>query len=217
MAKYQRGHPITKLELHRVPFFLEPGYCSKPEGWYETHTSRMVRKFGSLEAFERVKVAHRLMSRAAEAGLDAEGWSDPNLDRRQQSSTLRAHRLIWWLDQTRGWEAAEAAYTQLGKAHFVEGELIDDVAVCVAAAAVAGVDHDEATLFLRSAEGEREVFDTVETVQQLGIHSIPTLLVNGEIALSGAAGYADVLSVLQQSGGSTLGRRRFASTSSADS
>ena len=65
-------------ELHRVPFFLEPAYSSQPEDWWEPHETRMVRKFGSKEAFERVKVSHRLMPRAAEAGLDGEGWTTEN-------------------------------------------------------------------------------------------------------------------------------------------
>jgi hypothetical protein len=147
----------------------------------------MVRKFGSLERFEQVKVAHRLMPRAREAGLHAEGWSDANLDRRRQSSTLRAHRLVLWIDRLQGWcvrvfvcasvhkskvvrvctkarpsflghsfyiqcghtaahtsrEAAERVYQRLGAAHFTEGRLLNDVAVLLEAARVAGVPDAE--------------------------------------------------------------------------
>ena len=42
----------VKCSLHRVPFFLESDYIDQPEGWWEPHETRMVRKFGSKEAFE---------------------------------------------------------------------------------------------------------------------------------------------------------------------
>jgi len=205
----ESGNPVD-LQLHRVPFFLEPGYCTKPEGWWEAHTTRMVRKFGSQAAFDQVKRSHRLMPRAAEAGLDAEGWSDANLDRRRQSSTLRAHRLVCWIDRTRGWEAAEAAYAVLGAAHFVEGEILDDAAVLTRAAAAAGVNEATAVAFLSSDEGESRVLEVADAVQEMGIHSIPTLLINGELVSSGAAGAAEVLQALRASmAASRPGRRLF--------
>ena len=145
------GAAEVDMELHRVPFFLEPGYIHQAEGWWETHTARMVRKFGSQSAFDQVKSAHRLMPRAREVGLDADGWTDANLDRRRQSSTLRAHRLIRWLDETRGWECAERAYAHLHSAHFVEGQLLNDLTVLAGAAEAAGADVIEADSFLRGA------------------------------------------------------------------
>ena len=58
------------FQVHRVPFFLEPGYLTKPDNWTEPHNVRMVRKFGSMEAFDRVKKAHGLIPRGAEVGLN---------------------------------------------------------------------------------------------------------------------------------------------------
>ena len=46
-------------------------YMREPANFTEPHDSRMVRKFGSMEAFERVKAAHGLIPRGAEVGLDA--------------------------------------------------------------------------------------------------------------------------------------------------
>ena len=182
--------PPIDLEVHRVPFFLEPGYMDQPDGWWEPHNTRMVRKFGSQAAFDRVKVAHRLMPRAAEAGLDAEGWSDANLDRRKQSSTLRAHRLIAWLDDTLGWEKAEVAYARLHQSHFVEGGLLNDVAELSAAAAAAGADPLATATFLASDAGADVVIERAETVHALGIHSIPALFVDGRHARARAPGRA---------------------------
>ena len=204
------GKPPIAIELHRVPFFLEPWYVDQPDDWWETHTERMVRKFGSQEAFDSVKLAHQLMPRAKEAGLDQEGWTDANLDRRRQSSTLRAHRLIRWLDATLGWEAAELAYAHLHTGHFVEGELLNDVALLTQAAVAAGADAAATESFLHSTEHEATILMLVAQVHALGIHSIPTLCINGEPTLSGAAGAAEVLQAFRQAtANSSNGRCRF--------
>ena len=182
----------------------------EPEQFWEPHYARMTRKFGSVEAFERVKAAHRLMPRAVEVGLDADGWSDDNLDRRRQSSTLRAHRLIMWLDATVGWERAEAAYAHMNKAHFVDQGLLNDTSLLVGAAAAAGVDEKAATDFIGSAELEPAVRRLLNDVHALGVHSIPTLFVGGRLALSGAAGSDEVLRVLREAAASADGPgRRF--------
>jgi predicted DsbA family dithiol-disulfide isomerase len=200
--------PALAAELHRVPFFLEPWYCDQPRGWWETHTTRQVRKFGSLEAFERVKAAHRLMPRARDAGLDACGWTDQTLDGRRQSSTLRAHRLVAWLDATVGWERAEEAYATLSKAHFVEQQLLDDDSVLLAAAEAAGVRAAAAAAFLEGDEADAAVRAAAEAVQRMGVHSIPTLLVNGQLALSGAAPADEVLDALRAAADAKLPPRR---------
>lgn len=50
------GRKMIQVHMHRVAFFLEPAYLSQSSDFSETHTARMLRKFGSKEAFERVKV-----------------------------------------------------------------------------------------------------------------------------------------------------------------
>lgn len=210
MAQFAGQRPHMRLELHRVPFFLEPWYNDEPDDFWETHYTRQTRKFGSVEAFERVKLSHRLMPRAAAAGLDAEGWTDDNLDNRRQSSTLRAHRLIRWIDDTLGWEAAETAYASLHDAHFVNRKLCNDVDVLTAAAASVGIRAAEAEAFLRSDELRATILSLVDDVHAMGIHSIPTLFIDGRLALSGAAGADDVLATLHQVASQALtGRVRF--------
>lgn len=205
------GAAPIHFELHRVPFFLEPWYIDQPEEFWEPHYTRQTRKFGSVEAFERVKSAHRLMPRAIEAGLDAEGWTDENLDNRRQSSTLRAHRLVRWIDDTKGWEQAEAAYSRLHEEHFVKRGLLNDLAVLTQAAVSAGVDAASAEAFLCSDELASSILRLADEVHAMGIHSIPTLFINGEPALSGAAGKNDVLEALRRAitTSHASGRRRF--------
>jgi predicted DsbA family dithiol-disulfide isomerase len=200
----------VRIELHRVPFFLEPWYIDEADDFWEPHYTRQTRKFGSVEAFERVKAAHQLMPRAIEAGLDAEGWTDENLDNRRQSSTLRAHRLIRWIDETKGWEKAEAAYACLHAEHFVKRGLLNDIQVLTRAAVSAGVDAASAEAFLRSDELASTILKLADDVHRMGIHSIPTLFINGRPALSGAAGKQDVLDALRQArSGHAAGSRCF--------
>ncbi len=47
----------------RVPFLLEPRYTQYPSDFKETHNDRMVRKFGSIDAFERFRDSHGLIPR----------------------------------------------------------------------------------------------------------------------------------------------------------
>ena len=47
--KFKKFNPLFKLEIHRIPFFLEPGYMNKNSTFTETHNTRMIRKFGSQE------------------------------------------------------------------------------------------------------------------------------------------------------------------------
>jgi hypothetical protein len=87
-----------QFQIYRVPFFLEPGYLKQPENFWESHDTRMIRKFGSKQAFDRVKVQHQLVPRAQEAGLtEAMGFTEENLSKRRQSSTLNAHRLVQYV------------------------------------------------------------------------------------------------------------------------
>ena len=84
--------------VRRVPFFLEPDYVHQGENFVESHDTRMLRKFGSMEAFDRFKKSHGLIPRGKEVGLDAScGYTQANLTRRVQSSTLRSHRLVYYL------------------------------------------------------------------------------------------------------------------------
>lgn len=89
-----------QFRIYRVPFFLEPDYITKPSHFWEPHDTRMIRKFGSKEAFERVKVQHRLVPRAREAGLtESMGFTEENLSSRKQSSTMNAHRLVQYVSK----------------------------------------------------------------------------------------------------------------------
>ena len=100
----------------------------KAQNFVESHDSRMIRKFGSKEQFEKVKRSHGLIPRGAEVGLDAScGYTDDSLSRRRQSSTLRSHRLVHYVAKRHGWEKCEELYAVLNRRHFIEAGILNDL------------------------------------------------------------------------------------------
>lgn len=67
------------------------------------------------------------------------------------------------------------------------------------AAEEVGLDRAGCEEFLQSSAGEREVLETVERVQALGIHSIPTLVLDGgKYVIDGAADSGTVSNALRR-------------------
>lgn len=139
-----------EFQLHRVPFFLEDRYLKESDDFRESHQDRMVRKFGSAEAFNAFKARHGLVSRANEVGLS---WDEETLSNRIQSSTLKSHRLVQWISRQYSLEHAEKFFTVLNRRHFCEGGALNDLSVLLSSAEEAGIDTTEANIFLASKKG----------------------------------------------------------------
>ena len=187
--------------MSRVPFFLEPNYNSKPEDFTEPHNTRMVRKFGSMEQFDRVKRRHGLIPRGKEVGLDEKcGFHQNQLDKRIQSSTMNSHRLILYVAEIHGLELCEQLYDELNRRHFIEGGILNDRNLLEEALRTLELPAKAtaaALNFLNDRErGRDQVLELVERVNDLGIHSIPTLVVDGQYMMSGAARSDAVLEML---------------------
>ena len=192
-----------KFLVKRVPFFLEPGYMKKSDDFTETHDTRMIRKFGSKEEFERVKKAHGLIPRGREAGLTEEmGFTQDNLTLRVQSSTLNSHRLILFVANRFGLNKSEELYAAFNKKHFTEGGILNDLNMLVDSLkeiGLEGTDLEETVNFLHDkSRGTREVLELYERVQSMGIYSIPTLIVDGQYLINGAARANEVLDCLKK-------------------
>lgn len=71
---------------------MEPSYAQHGKAWSESHTSRMLRKFGSQAQFDAAIASQDLPGRGAEVGLDAAGFVQENLSKRQQSDTTGESR-----------------------------------------------------------------------------------------------------------------------------
>ena len=174
---------------------------SKGPDFRESHEQRMVRKFGSLEAFNRVKATHGLIPRGAEVGLDASvGFTQETLDKRIQSSTLASHRLILFVTQQYGLEKVEALYDELNNAHFIQSGALADYKLLESClkAVLEKEELEEAIKFLYSDRGTEEVLAFYEQTQEAGLHSIPTLIIDGRVVVSGAARAEEVKYALEK-------------------
>lgn len=189
-----------------MPFFLEPGY-PRDEGWSETNRERLVRKWGGAHGWEEQKRRHGLKERGREVGIERF-----DLDR-LASSTLNAHRVVQYVTRTRGVTAAESLYADLNKRHFEGGAKLNDSALLAEAAARVGVPRDEAERFLASGEGEDEISSATATLRRLGVHSIPTFVVDGQLVVNGAARaeeFVDLFDRIAASGRPPRGEFAFA-------
>jgi len=75
---------------------------------------------------------------------------------------------------------------RLFNAYFLEGQDIGEIEVLVQAAADAGLDAAAARDYLENDRGLAEAFDEDRQAREAGIQGVPTFIVNGRYALSGA-------------------------------
>jgi predicted DsbA family dithiol-disulfide isomerase len=172
-----------------VPFFLEPEYDpSRP--FIETNRERLIRKWGGEAGWEEQKKHHNLKGRGEEVGI-----KHFNLDR-LASNTMASHRLIQHIGKHFGLHVSETIYDKLNQYHFVDGHALNDLPRL---ANVVGKEmekilpedksftENEILEFLKGDEGKEEIEYARHALQQLGINSIPTFIIDGSIMVGGAA------------------------------
>jgi len=187
---------IVKFSVIRVPFFLEPGYDeNKP--FIETNRQRLTEKWGGKQGWERQKNSHDLKGRGIQAGIP-----HFNLDRRT-GNTMASHRLIQFVGKTYGLAVSETLYDRLNEYYFVDGHSLNDRPrlAKVASEELLKQGHklaaDEILTFLNSNSGRKEIENALRTLRNLGVQSIPTFIIEGEILLSGAAHWKSHLQVFR--------------------
>ena len=161
-----------RLSVRWRPFELNP---SMPAEGMDRVVYRS-RKFGSLER------AKERDAQVAAAGAQ-EGIDFHHELMARTPNTFAAHRLIWLAkregDQDRLVEA-------LFRAYFVEGRDIGNSVLLADLAASAGIARERAEAFLAGDEGADEVRGAEIAAQRQGVAGVPTFVVNGRAAFSGA-------------------------------
>jgi len=112
------------------------------------------------------------------------------------ANTFKAHCLIQ-LAQTKG--VGSVAEENLFRAHFTEGENIDDEETLLRIATTIGLDPKETTDALHSDTYARMVRKDEEDARMMGIRGVPYFVFNNQYAVSGAQPEAVFLNALQQS------------------
>jgi predicted DsbA family dithiol-disulfide isomerase len=160
------------VELHFQPFELNPHMG--PEG--EDIDEHLARKYGSTPA-QRQAARAAIRERGAAVGF-AFG------DRSRTHNTFDAHRLLHWA----GLESrAKQRDLKMALLRAYHGEGLDpssrDVLLDVAAAV--GLDRARAAAVLEGDDYAAEVRAAERQWQELGIHSVPSVVVDGRHLIQG--------------------------------
>ncbi|SCG47661.1 DsbA family oxidoreductase [Micromonospora halophytica] len=165
------------------PFQLDPTPVSEPRPLVDA----LADKFGGRERAEAM--AAQVTQVAAGVGLEM------RFDRAVQANTFEAHRLVRFAtERGRSGEVVEALY----RAHFTDGVDVGSRDTLVALAVSVGLDETETREHLESNLGRREVAADLATAHQLGVRSVPTFVLAGRYAVTGAQEPETLLAALQE-------------------
>jgi predicted DsbA family dithiol-disulfide isomerase len=164
--------PEIPVEIYYHPYFLNDWI--PPEGM--TRADYLTKKFGSVEGYRGM--ASRVAEAAAQEGLT---YAIDKIAR--QPNTLDSHRLIHWAGlQGKGPQMKQ----RLMDLYFTEGADLTDPEVLVRAAADVGLDADAVRASLATADDVAEITQAANAAKEAGINGVPTFIVDGRYAVSGA-------------------------------
>ena len=164
--------PDVPVEVYYHPYFLNDWIPR--EGM--AREDYLTKKFGSPEAYRGM--AGRVAENAAQEGLT---YAVDKIAR--QPNTLDSHRLIHWAGlQGKGPEMKQ----RLMDLYFTEGADLTDREVLVRAAAAVGLDADTVRAKLATEDDVRETTQAADAAKEAGINGVPTFIVDGRYAVSGA-------------------------------
>ncbi|MFC4106477.1 DsbA family oxidoreductase [Micromonospora zhanjiangensis] len=167
------------------PFQLDPAPVDEPRPL----TEAMAAKFGGAERTREI-FAHT-------AGVAAEVGLDLRFDRAVTANTFDAHRLTWYADRR---DRAAAVVEALHRAHFTDGLDVGSRDVLATLAGAAGLDPAEVRRFLDSDDGGTEVRAALSRARELGVTSVPTFVLAGKYAVTGAQEPETLLAALTEVG-----------------
>jgi predicted DsbA family dithiol-disulfide isomerase len=163
-----------QAELHFQPFELNPQMG--PEG--QDVSEHLTQKYGSTPE-QQAAAREAIRQRGAAVGFEfrKEG-------RGRVWNTFDAHRLLHWAG-LQGIAAQRALKMALLKAYHGEGRSPADRDVLLACAVQAGLPREEAQRVLQEGRHADEVRAGERLWQQLGIHAVPSVIVNDKHLIQG--------------------------------
>ncbi|MET8090034.1 DsbA family oxidoreductase [Micromonospora sp. NPDC005220] len=165
------------------PFQLDPSPVPQPLPLVEA----LAGKFGGPERARQM--VDRVTQVAAADGLRLD------YDRAVIANTFEAHRLVSWAtDQGRAADMVDALY----RAHFNHGVDVGSREALATLAGEIGLDAADARRFLDSDERVADVAADLAAARDLGITSVPTFVLAGKYAVSGAQEVQTLLAALAE-------------------
>ena len=170
----RRVEGVAQVDLHFRPFELNP---DMPAGGQNT-IERLMAKYGYDR--EQVQANRKVISeRAAAVGMPMR-MEDDN----RSFNTFDAHRLIHWAGLQGQAQQTAMKQSLLRTYHFLNQDT-SDAQVLALAASEAGLDERAAREVLASGRYADEVRAEEAQWRQLGITSVPSVIINGKYLVSG--------------------------------
>lgn len=166
----------VNFEFHFHPFELNP---NMPKGGQDA-IEHLTQKYGLSEEQVRENQA-QIRKRAFEAGFNFH----PD-GRKRVYNTFDCHRLLTWAAKEYDLLKQLALKKELLKSYFCLAVDIDDHANLLDAVGRAGLDFQRAQEVLNGNEFSNEVRDEEKIYTNLGIHSVPSIILNDRYLLQGA-------------------------------
>ncbi|MCA4962670.1 DsbA family oxidoreductase [Pseudomonas sp. Y24-6] len=162
----------VQAEIRFQPFELNPKMG--PEG--QNITEHITEKYGSTPE-QSQKNREMIRERGAEVGFAFRTDGNSRI-----YNTFDAHRLLYWA----GLEGLQFNLKEaLFKAYFSDGANPSDHQQLAQIAASVGLDQQRAQAILASDEFAREVREEEQLWLSRGVSSVPTVVFNGQYAISG--------------------------------
>ncbi|MEU6072555.1 DsbA family oxidoreductase [Micromonospora sp. NPDC047074] len=172
-----------EVTVRYLPFQLDPSPVPEPRPLVDA----LAAKFGGAERVSQM--FGQVTGVAAAAGLKLD------FDRAVAANTFDAHRLVAWAtERGRSAEMVDALY----RAHFTDGVNVGDREALAALAAEVGLDAAEARRFLDSDERVAELSEELAAARQMGVTSVPTFVLAGKYAVTGAQEPETLLAALAE-------------------
>jgi predicted DsbA family dithiol-disulfide isomerase len=177
----------VNFELHFRPFELNP---NMPLGGQDA-IEHLTEKYGLSE--EQVKANQaNIRAKASEAGFAFH----PD-GRKRVYNTFNAHRLLYWAAKEHPNKQADLK-KELLNTYFCLAVSLDDQQNLLDAVERASLDSKRAKQILDSEEFTQEVRGEESTYTKLGIHSVPSIILNDQYLLQGAQPKESFISAFEQ-------------------
>jgi predicted DsbA family dithiol-disulfide isomerase len=162
------------VDLHFQPFELNPQMG--PEG--QDVTEHIAQKYGATPE-QQAKNRENIAQRGA-----AVGFQFRKEGRGRVWNTFDAHRLLYWAGE-QGAQQQRDLKMALLKAYHGEARNVADRAVLAEVAASVGLDRQAAEEVLASGRYADEVRTQEQHFQSLGIHAVPSVIINNRHLIQG--------------------------------
>lgn len=169
-------HGQAQFEVHFRAFELNP---NMPKGGQEV-IEHLTEKYGI--SAEQVKANQaQIRTKAIEAGFEfhPEG-------RKRVYNTFDSHRLLYWASTELGLAEQGRLKTELLKTYFCLAVDLDDQKNLLDAVMRAGLDPTRAAQVLAGNEFAQDVREEEQLYTSLGIHSVPSIILNDQYLIQGA-------------------------------